>query len=75
MPGTDALKAEIVNLQNAISNEQAQLDSDNASLATKKQVLAQMEFINQIEALTPEEIVTINGTIASDGFKVSIVAS
>lgn len=60
------LQQTVDNLKAAIVNDQAQLDKDNADLATAEAELAQVSLINALEALTPDEVGTVNTALASD---------
>lgn len=60
------LQQTVDNLKAAIVNDQAQLDKDNADLATAEAELAQVSLINSLESLTPEQVGTVNTALASD---------
>lgn len=60
------LQATVDPLKAAIVNDQAQLDKDNADLATAEAELAQVSLINALEALSSTDVTTINAALSSD---------
>lgn len=64
----DALKAQETTDETAVAN-------DKAALALAEAELAQATLINQLEALTPDEITAVNAGLAADSSKLSLTVA
>lgn len=58
-------------LTQQVQADQTQLSTDQASLAEAQAELNQVNLINQLEALTPDEVTAINAALASDPANIS----
>lgn len=61
-----SLETQITDLQTAIAADQADLETKQASLASLQSELAQVTFVNQLEALTETDITAINAALLAD---------
>lgn len=68
---TTALQEKIANLQQAVANDQTQLSSDQSALDEAQAELAQVSLINSLEALTVDEVATVNAALAGDSANTS----
>lgn len=54
------IEATITTLETAITNDQTQLSKDQADLATAQAELAFVSLVNILEALTADQVATVN---------------
>lgn len=59
-------QAKVDQLTAQVQTDQAALQTDQTALNEAQAELAHVTFINQLEALSPDDIATINAALASD---------
>lgn len=60
------LQDQVNTLTTQVATDQQTLENDQTALVKANAELAQVTLINQIEALTPDEIATINSALSTD---------
>lgn len=60
---TSAIITQIANIQSQLDTANSQVTTLSASLATEQALLAEAEFVNQIEALTADQVATTNALL------------
>ncbi len=68
-------QAKVDALKTKLSTDEAAVSADTTELTAAEAELAQGALINQLEALTTDEITTINAGLLADGSKVSVVVA
>lgn len=67
-----ALQAQIDALQNSVSTDETQLAADQEALVKAQADLAVISLVNSIEALTEDQVTTINGLLAEPSNSLNI---
>lgn len=63
---SSTLQAQVDALSAQVSTDQTALANDEAALATASAELAQITLINQLEALTADEVTAISAALSTD---------
>lgn len=63
---SSTLQAQVDALTAQVSTDQTALANDEAALATASAELAQITLINQLEALTADEVTAISAALSTD---------
>lgn len=61
-----ALQTTVNNLTTQVAADQQTLENDQTALATATAELGQVTLINQLEALTSDEVTAINAALSTD---------